>query len=259
MVIIGYVLKNTTNLLDVDLVLNKISGKLKKIVDKEYGILLGEEIAIICDNIAMNVLQRNDNKPIVNVAMEHLDKRIQSAKRLGVATKHNLAVYVNVLCHEGDIYLKVLAPNEALLKAFHVKELKDVSISEAECKDEANAKKQLWETLHNLYKDTQPLSVNMTIVPEYNPENIVFEPVKVRAAKHARYAITSRLLNQVGGGEQIPAYLLMPYMDNALEILTTSDSVKYELNEKEMQLGQILLNLDEEKELIFGDDKAPNA
>ena len=253
MVISGYVLKNTTNLLDVDLVLNKVNGKLKKIVDKEYGILLGEEIAILCDNIAMNVLTRHDDKPIASVAMEVLDKRIQLAKRLCASTKHNFAVYVNVLPYEGDIYFKVTAPNEALLKAFHVKELKDVSISEAECKDEANTKKQLWETLHSLYKDTQPLSVNMTLTPEYKRENVVFEPVSIRAAKHAEYAITSKLLNQLGGGEQIPAYLLMPYMDTALEMLTTSDSVKYELNEKEMQLGQILLNLEDEKELIFGD------
>ena len=174
---------------------------------------------------------------------------------INATTKYNLSVYVNILYHEEDIYLKVVCNNPRLTKAFHMKELKDCSLSESECKDQANPKTILWSNLHALQKEREPLSVNLTAAPEYSKEKIVFPTVKERAHIHARHQITNRLLNQLGGGEQIPPHLLMPYIDQALELITTDSALSYELGEKTVHLEQIFLNLDEQEHLLFGTEK----
>lgn len=258
MVISGFLLKNTTNLSDIELTLRKVESKLQKHTNKEYAAMLGEEIELICDNITMNVLKRNDNKPIVYVAKEQLDKRIQNAKQIGASTRCNLSVYVHVMCFENDTYFKVIAENKELLKAFHIAELKDISLSESECKDTNNTKTELWTTLHEMYKNTQPVSLNLSKTPEFIPEKILFTPVKQRAALLARHAVTNKILNQLSGGEQIPPYRLMTYMDKALEMITSEDEISYEIGEKTVRLEQILLDLNKEKELIFGEKKEDN-
>lgn len=255
MVVYGFKMSGTTDIRDIDLTLAKVKEKIQSVTNRIYGELLGEEAALICDNLTLNVLQRFDNKPIIEVAKEALDKKLRTATMLGALTKYNLAVYVNVMTYEDDAYLKVTCSNQELLKAFHVKELKDCSLSESEHKDQANPKRILWETLHGLYNCSNPLSVDISATPEYKKEKVVFPSVKDRAAACARHTIMNRLLSQLGGGEQVQPYMLMPYIDQALEMLTTNSSISYELGEKTIHLGQILLDLNKEEELLFGNSK----
>ncbi len=252
MVVTGYILPGITSLNEIEEVLAKIKKKIDKIAKEEYGKLLGEETALLCDNISLNILQRNDNVPLIYVARDKVDEKIKKMNLMGASFKYNFTVYIHVMQYEGDTYFKVTCLNKAFLKAFHLSVLKDFSLNESECRDESNHKTIVWEKLHAVYANSSPLTVNFTPSVEYDREKVVFPSIKERASMHARHSILNRLLNQLGGGQQIPPYLLMPYMDQALERLTTDSELSFELGQKTIHLGQVFLDLDKQTELIFG-------
>lgn len=254
MIVYGYKIMNATSLPDIEMVLSGIKKKIQQTTNNIYGELLGSEIALLCDNFTLNTLQRLDNKPIVNIAKESLEKKIHNARMIGASTKYNLSVFVQVFTYENEIYIKVTCSNPNLIKAFRSKDLKDVSLRESEYKDQTNPKTILWESIFASYVDGDVLSMNLSATPVYEKDKIVFPSVKDRAEMHARHTLMNRVMGQLGGNEPIPPFLLMPYVDHALELLTEDDNYKHELGEKIVHLEQILLDLEKENALIFGEE-----
>lgn len=252
MVITGFLAEGRTDLYDIDNILYKVKKKISQIAEKEYGKLLGEEVALLCDNISLNVLTRNDNNPIINVARANVDKRIRTAGATGSTSRYNMAIYVRVMYLDGNTYIEVNSPNTIFLKAFKIGELEEFSLSEDECKDERNKKTIVWQKLHGVYEKMQPLSLNLSAHPDFIKEKVVFPSIPERAETLARHSVMNRLLNQISGGEQIPPYLLMPYMDIALTQLTSDSGIIRKVKEKALHLGQILLKLEDNEELVFG-------
>lgn len=71
MVITGYRIKSQ-NIGDVTMELDVVKKRLKKMVNKNYHELLGEEIAFLVDNISTNAIQRNPDTTIYDDAVQIL-------------------------------------------------------------------------------------------------------------------------------------------------------------------------------------------
>ena len=86
MVITGYRIKSQ-NIGDVTMELDVVKKRLKKMVNKNYHELLGEEIAFLVDNISTNAIQRNPDTTIYDDAVQNLDFKINNAKKTAAPTK----------------------------------------------------------------------------------------------------------------------------------------------------------------------------
>ena len=247
MVITGYRIRSL-DMKDIMMEMDKVKRRLKKQTEKIYHCLLGEEIAFICDNIALCAMQKDEQTSIFNNAVNNLEFKLNNAKQYNAESKYNFHVYAYVMPFEDYTYIKVACPNKELLQAF--KQLENYSLSELECQDKKNSKTILWETLHGLYADSEPFVINLSQGIEMDKEKIIYPEKKVRAQIHARHSLTNHLLNQISGGREIPPLLLMPYMDIALEMLSSKE-MQVEYQKKVTHLMQIFLDLKTDSDFVF--------
>lgn len=247
MVITGYRMRSL-DMKDVMMELDKVKRRLKKQIEKFYHCLLGEEIAFICDNIALGTMQKDEKISIFDNAVSNLEFKINNAKQYSAEVKYNFHVYAYVMPFEDYTYIRVTCPNKELLKAF--KQLEEYSLSELECQDKKNSKTILWETLHDLYADSEPFVIDLSQKIEIDREKIVYPEKKERAQIHARHSLTNHLLNQISGGREIPPLLLMPYMDIALEMLSDKE-MQVEYQKKVTHLMRIFLDLEMDSNFVF--------
>lgn len=257
MIITGYRIKST-ELIELESKLKQVKNILQKTSSEIYHKQLGEEIAFLCDNIALNILPREfQGKTIFERAVDNVNQMVHIAEITAAPAEYNLQVYVHLMCYDGYTYFKVICPNTKLLKAF--KHLEPYSLSEVECQDKRNHKTVIWQKLHGMYENSEPLSLNLTqhIIPDR--EKISFPEKKDRCATLARHNEINHLLNLVSGGQQIQPFMLMRYMDTALEMLF-QDDVKHSLSNREMELQKILPDLSGDISFIYGEeDKKPDS
>ena len=247
MVITGYRIKSQ-NIGDVTMELDVVKKRLKKMVNKNYHELLGEEIAFLVDNISTNTIQRNPDTTIYDDAVQNLDFKINNAKKTAAPTKYNFFVHAHILPLGDYTYIKAVCPNRAYLKAFD--KMEEYSVDEIELQDKNNKKTQTWNELHKLYGNSEPMIINLSQSVEIDRKEIVY-PTKIqRAETLARHTITSQLLNQISAGQQIPPILLMPYLDLAFSMFEQAE-VKTEYQNKITQLLQIFTDLNDDDSFIY--------
>lgn len=246
MVIDGFRMK-TGSLEEIEGVISAAEGKVRGIAEKTYGRLLGKETAFLCDCIALGAVQRTE-ETIFEQAVASLGRQIEAAGASGLEGEKNFRVFAQFMPFEGAVYVKLLAGNPAYRKAFTP--LEDVSVSEAEAKNEQNGKTALWIRLHQQYADRAVLTANLSYVPEPDRSKIVYPSVRERSQTMARDAVMNRLLRQACGGQDIPPYLLMRKVEEAAGLLL-QDSTKAMLEEEERRLKKILLPLDKDDSVVF--------
>lgn len=247
MVITGYRIHDT-DLKNINMELDKVKRKLEKIISKSYHQMLGEEIAFICDNITLGKMERDLNNTIFNNAVGNLEFKINNAIAAGTSLKYNFSIYAYIMPCEDYTYIKVISPNPVLLKAFN--KLEDYSLDEIECQDPKNAKTILWNHLHDLYKKSEPMVINLRPNIEADKDKIVYPVKKNRAETFARHSIINHLLNQISGGKEIPPLLLLPYMDLALEMLEDV-TIQTEYKNKVTNLIQLFTDLEKNNDFVF--------
>jgi len=245
MVTIGYKI-SSTNLSEIMEKLESVKKKIKKIAEDTYHNLLGKEIAFITDNIALSILKRNEGTTIFDDAIRNLNHNIDIARQTGARTKFNFQIYAHVMPYENNTYLKVTCMNKDYLKAFSIFE--DYSLTGTECQD--NPKTILWQQLYSIYGESEPIIIDLTQYVSPDKEKIIYPKKKDRAKTVARHNIVNHLLNQISNGQQIAPFLLMPYMDIAMEMLADTE-IQSEYNRKVSELLSILPDLNNKSNFIF--------
>lgn len=247
MMITGYCIP-TTDILKVEKEIDRVKRKIDKIGSTCYQKLFGTQAAFLYDQMALNILKKPDNLTFFDWVKAELDTRIRFSQQSAIPNEYNMNVFVYVLENEEKIYLKVICPNKELLKAF--KHLEDYSLNEEESRDDKNGKTILWTHLQKKYEKHPTLSLNLTPTPEPVKEKIVFPPYSCRCKTLARHDVTNYYLRVLAGNNNIPPYMMMPLMDEALTLLT-SEQAKPDLRNKEIQLGNILPKENEILNLLY--------
>lgn len=247
MVITGYRI-NTVDLQEVMKALDKVKKKIENTTNRIYNELIGEEIAFINDNIVLGTMQRSSGSTIFEDAIKNMNYKMNLAKTSGAEVKYNFHIYAHIMPYEDYTYIKVICPNSLLLGSF--KGIEDFSLDEIECQDKVNNKTLIWNKLHDIYGKSEPLVINLSATPEIDKEKIKYPTIKERAETRARHSLTNHLLNVIGGGQQIPPVLLMPYLDMAFEMMDSQDC-KNQYKQKVQQLTQIFNDLSKDNDYIF--------
>ncbi len=252
MIIQGYRIK-TTDFSEIETTISKIRQKLDKTVNNEYKKLVAEEVAFLVDQVALGVLNRDNNLTIYDAALRNVNTRITQAEFRNIASKYNLKCFGHILSDGEYIYIKVICPNKKLLSAF--KGIEDYSLNEIECEDKRNAKTLKWTELHKVYSKNEPVAIDFTLNLikdiEHGDLKSLYPKKMERAESEARHSILSKILGQISSGEQIPPFRLMSYMDEAIDIFSNNVEYKNEYNEKVTKLLQIYTDLNENDEYIY--------
>lgn len=237
MVIIGKRI-HSTDISDVEMEIKGIKRKIDRLSNKIYQELLGAEAAFLYDQLTLNILKEPQQMSFLDWVIHELNLKIQIAEKNSVPNSFNFNVYVYVMAYGEYSYLKIICPNEKLLKAFDG--LEDYSLSESECSDKNNKKSQEWQELHKIYENTAVLSLNLTAMLNPDKDKIKIPSKAERCQQQARHDMTNHYLKQISNGESIPPYLIMRCMDEAMKLIIKPET-KSELRRREMQLEQILV------------------
>lgn len=251
MVVHGYRMKQLT-MNELQEQIDKLHKKYQLQVKKEYGRLLGEEIAFLCDQIALNVVP----KPRISIfeqAKQNLNQQLQVAKMNG--TKQNLQVVMYVMPEDEYVYLNVKFHNPVFEKIF--KHLEPYSLTEEEYADEDNTKRIQWERLNQKALKTPPMGISFFEIPEVVKGDIRYLEKGQRCMTEARHNVTNRLLNQMSGGQQIPPVLLMRFFDQAMDLLLLPET-QWEIRQKQAELQAILPDLQQDDQFIYGEEEPDN-
>ena len=248
MVIQGYLISESTDLLEIESQIQKVQKKILNIRHKEYQRLLGKEIAFCCDCIALNILQRPTHGSIADCAVDNLNRRIQVAQLSSLPSPYNLSIFLHVLQLDGKTYLRVDSNNTIFQKAF--RSLEDVSVSAEECQDPKNVKNILWQKLCKRYEEQLPLSKNLTteLYPDW--EHMTYPDVNSRCEDFARQNVANSYLTHLNAGQQmIPPHLLMPYIEESIDYLQ-SEYGKNEYKEKVLFLKKVFIDLNADDSIV---------
>lgn len=252
MIVHGYRMKQLT-MNELQDQIDKLHKKYQLQAKKEYGRLLGEEIAFLCDQIALNVVP----KPQISIfeqAKQNLNQQLQVAKMN--RTKQNLQVVMYVIPDDEYVYLNVKFHNPVFEKIF--KHLEPYSLTEEEYADEDNAKRIQWEHLNQKALKTPPIGISFFEIPEIGKEyNIRYPEKEQRCMTEARHNVTNRLLNQMSGGQQIPPVLLMRFFDQAIDMLLLPET-QWEIRQKQAELQMILPDLQQDDHFVYGEKESDN-
>ena len=256
MVIDGYMLKDTTDLIKVYDTLRDIKEKIHKISEREYYKFLGKEVAFLADKVVLGQIKKD--MPIIDAAVSNVNRYITTAGAKGETTRYNLRVFVNILVYNGDTYLNVICANKALLGAF--RPLEDISVSEEECADMQNKKTRLWQKLHSMF-DNQPtincdLSADiLKTVEEIDRKKIKYPDVKERIHSQAVESVFNSKLSMLAHGESVNPLRLYSYIEEIFEELTTEDT-RTLIRQKEKNLHMLIdFNKDDSALFVVGKEK----
>lgn len=219
-------LPNTT-IQELRNLLNEVDETTKIQCLKKYHMLLSEEIELLVDNVALNVIKRPENTSLLLAAQEELNGRIRYAVSRQAPTTYNLQVSAAIGVTENACYLALLGMSNMLDKI--IPELK----------------KKKFQFLQDdeIPTDEPHYIMERVLFPvgliDADPTALKFHDTARRGMRAARHNLMNRLLTASAQGREIKNFQLMPYLDMVLEEMNRKEHIS-EVKRTGSELARIL-------------------
>ena len=226
----GYLIKDATNLADIEMILYEMRDIIEKRASIAYADLVRWQAERIVDEIATNQFKRPEDSSILDIAAGEVRRRmIYSDKRMQ-CTEFNISIGIQILVgkYEGkpSVYFKVLCPNDiysTFLKK--IPELVPLDINEDDLKVKKGAKKEFWDSIEGKYQTDIPIIASLLNYDaiSINPEEFKFRSPSERAADLAKEKILNQLLSSYACEQEVAPNKLMEYTLQSINRLNYSD------------------------------------
>ena len=238
----GYRIKST-NINRINRILQAAKTNIQMAANEEFHRLLCEEITELVDNIALGIVERPQDRTILQAALDRLMDKVRFAEGNNLSMEYNLRTAIQIFPDKDATYFLFFG-NVIFEEAFAMTQgIEDYTV-EIEVSDTTETvlseKAVVWNRLQSEYKDNPSiLCGNFNLNLNIDESLLIFPDVKDRAEERARQNLTSRYMNMYSLGRQIDPQDLMPVMDRAL-IRLMDDESKEQLDIMTAQLRQIL-------------------
>lgn len=246
----GYLVEETTNLADIEMILYEMRDIVEKRASIAYADLVRWQVERIVDEIAINQFKRPEDSSILDIAAGEVRRRmIYSDKRMQ-CTEFNISIGIQILVgkYEGKpaIYFKVLCPNDIYSKFLKkIPELVPLDINEDDLKVKKGAKKEFWDSIEGKYQTDIPIIASLLNYDaiSINPEEFKFRSPSERAADLAKEKILNQLLSSYACEQKVAPNTLMEYTLQSINRLNYSD-IKDLLECEKQNLESFLPDID---------------
>lgn len=226
----GYLIKDVTNLADIEMILYEMRDIIEKRASIAYADLVRWQTERIVDEIATNQFKRPEDSSILDIAAGEVRRRmIYSDKRMQ-CTEFNISIGIQILVgkYEGkpSVYFKVLCPNDIYSKFLKkIPELVPLDINEDDLKVKKGAKKEFWDSIEGKYQTDIPIIASLLNYDaiSINPEEFKFRSPSERAADLAKEKILNQLLSSYACEQEVAPNKLMEYTLQSINRLNYSD------------------------------------
>lgn len=226
----GYLIKDVTNLADIEMILYEMRDIIEKRASIAYADLVRWQAERIVDEIATNQFKRPEDSSILDIAAGEVRRRmIYSDKRMQ-CTEFNISIGIQILVgkYEGkpSVYFKVLCPNDIYSKFLKkIPELVPFDINEDDLKVKKGAKKEFWDSIEGKYQTDIPIIASLLNYDaiSINPEDFKFRSPSERAADLAKEKILNQLLSSYACEQEVAPNKLMEYTLQSINRLNYSD------------------------------------
>lgn len=226
----GYLIKDVTNLADIEMILYEMRDIIEKRASIAYADLVRWQAERIVDEIATNQFKRPEDSSILDIAAGEVRRRmIYSDKRMQ-CTEFNISIGIQILVgkYEGkpSVYFKVLCPNDIYSKFLKkIPELVPLDINEDDLKVKKGAKKEFWDSIEGKYQTDIPIIASLLNYDaiSINPEEFKFRSPSERAADLAKEKILNQLLSSYACEQEVAPNKLMEYTLQSINRLNYSD------------------------------------
>ena len=226
----GYLIKDATNLADIEMILYEMRDIIEKRASIAYADLVRWQAERIVDEIATNQFKRPEDSSILDIAAGEVRRRmIYSDKRMQ-CTEFNISIGIQILVgkYEGkpSVYFKVLCPNDIYSKFLKkIPELVPLDINEDDLKVKKGAKKEFWDSIEGKYQTDIPIIASLLNYDaiSINPEEFKFRSPSERAADLAKEKILNQLLSSYACEQEVAPNKLMEYTLQSINRLNYSD------------------------------------
>lgn len=226
----GYLIKDATNLADIEMILYEMRDIIEKRASIAYADLVRWQAERIVDEIATNQFKRPKDSSILDIAAGEVRRRmIYSDKRMQ-CTEFNISIGIQILVgkYEGkpSVYFKVLCPNDIYSKFLKkIPELVPLDINEDDLKVKKGAKKEFWDSIEGKYQTDIPIIASLLNYDaiSINPEEFKFRSPSERAADLAKEKILNQLLSSYACEQEVAPNKLMEYTLQSINRLNYSD------------------------------------
>lgn len=226
----GYLIKEVTNLADIEMILYEMRDIIEKRASIAYADLVRWQTERIVDEIATNQFKRPEDSSILDIAAGEVRRRmIYSDKRMQ-CTEFNISIGIQILVgkYEGKpaVYFKVLCPNDIYSKFLKkIPELVPLDINEDDLKVKKGTKKEFWDSIEGKYQTDIPIIASLLNYDaiSINPEEFKFRSPSERAADLAKEKILNQLLSSYACEQEVAPNKLMEYTLQSINRLNYSD------------------------------------
>lgn len=226
----GYLIKDATNLADIEMILYEMRDIIEKRASIAYADLVRWQAERIVDEIATNQFKRPEDSSILDIAAGEVRRRmIYSDKRMQ-CTEFNISIGIQILVgkYEGkpSVYFKVLCPNDIYSKFLKkIPELVPLDINEDDLKVKKGAKKEFWDSIEGKYQTDIPIIASLLNYDAISikPEEFKFRSPSERAADLAKEKILNQLLSSYACEQEVAPNKLMEYTLQGINRLNYSD------------------------------------
>lgn len=222
-----YCLLPNTTIRELRNLLNEVDETTKIQCIKKYHMLLSEEVELLVDNVALNIIKRPDNTTLLLAAQEELNGRIRYAVSRHAPTAYNLQVSVAIGVTEDSCYLALLGMSDTVEKIV----------------SELNKKKFRFLQENEVPPEETQYIMERVLFPvgriDADPTALKFHDTARRGMRAARHNLMNRLLTASAQGREIKNYQLMPYLDMVLEEMNRKEHVA-EVKRTGSELARIL-------------------
>lgn len=259
----GYLIKDVTNLADIEMILYEMRDIIEKRASIAYADLVRWQAERIVDEIATNQFKRPEDSSILDIAAGEVRRRmIYSDKRMQ-CTEFNISIGIQILVgkYEGkpSVYFKVLCPNDIYSKFLKkIPELVPLDINEDDLKVKKGAKKEFWDSIEGKYQTDIPIIASLLNYDaiSINPEEFKFRSPSERAADLAKEKILNQLLSSYACEQEVAPNKLMEYTLQSINRLNYSD-IKDLLECEKQNLESFLPEIDLDLITKIGSMPAP--
>ena len=241
----GYLLKDISNISDVEMILYEMSGIIEKRASIAYGELVRWQVERIVDEIAMNQYKRPEDSSILDIAAGEVKRRMMYSDKRMQCTEFNLSIGTQILIGKYDgkpaVYLKILCPNDIYSKYLKkIPELIPFDINEEK------------------YQTDIPLVASLLNYDHISihPEEFKFRSPSERAADLAKEKILNQLLSSYACEQEVAPNKLMEYTLQSINRLNYSD-IKDLLECEKQNLESFLPEIDLDLITKIGSMPAP--